>query len=65
MPICFDRLCKLSKRSKQLGLPRLPAAASLEAVLGSSLQFLDGITPGMGCITGVTSVEIRILYLIR
>jgi len=36
----------------------VPAAASLEAVLGSSLQLLDGITPGIGCITGVTSVKI-------
>ena len=37
MPTCFDRLCK---RSKQLGLPRLPSEVSLEAVLGISSQLL-------------------------
>jgi hypothetical protein len=58
MPTCFDRLSKLSKRRKQLGLPHLPAAASLESVLGISLHLLDGVTTGIICITGVTSVNI-------
>jgi hypothetical protein len=62
MPTCFDRLCKLSKRSKQLGLPRRPAAASLEAVLGISLQPLADIISGVTDVTAVCTVKIGTLY---
>ena len=58
MPTCFDRLCKLNKRSKQLDLPRRPAAASLEAVLGISLQLLVDISSGVTGVTAVCTVEI-------
>jgi hypothetical protein len=58
MPTCFDRLSKRSKRSKQLGIPRLPAAASLEAVLGISSQLLVDMTSGVTGVTAICTVKI-------
>jgi hypothetical protein len=58
MPICFDRLYKLNKRSKQLDLPRRLAASSFEAVLGISSHLLADITSGVTDVTAVCTVKI-------